>query len=408
MSKAKEIQFRDMHSAVNDSRRDFLKSTTAFAAYSMLAGMGAAPAFAQSAAGQAAGFDVAKGQESLKALIEKAKKEPDEINGHLTLAFLPVAKKVNDLFNAQFGLKKNINILEGVDNTFTSQMIQASKMGGVPDLIFYASDDDDMPFLVRDGYVDPIADWQNVLSAINPRIAEGKYKPSDLSPNRLGGYAFAFSNRLNGVGFNKSVPAGDLPKTYADLADPKYAGHFAIEPWTAHWEALGYNYYPDHLDDYLKMLNAIGKNAYVVSRSYQLVPRIALGEFGYMPLHIEVVSDFLQKNPGAPLDYYFMDDMAFINTTFMFIPKKCRAPATAALYILYFSHPDVQALRGPNAPNVMYGELPSDNAIREHLKNKKAWSWGMNDSTVKYLEWLDSKDGASFRDGIVKAVRQRN
>jgi hypothetical protein len=144
-----------------------------------------------------------------------------------------------------------------------------------------------------------------------------------------------------------------------------------------------------------------------VSRSHQLVPRMALGEFNFMTLNAEVVARFLVDNPGAPLDYYFMNDMTPLETTLMFLPPKSKAPATATLYILYFSHPDVQALRPADAPNVMYGELKSDLEMKERLKGKPLWDWTMNPSTTAYWKWMATDPGKAFRAKILDAIRQR-
>jgi ABC-type Fe3+ transport system substrate-binding protein len=170
---------------------------------------------------------------------------------------------------------------------------------------------------------------------------------------------------------------------------------------------LGYNYYPDRQAEFLKLMNTIGQNTYVVSRSHQLIPRMAQGEIKFMTLNAEVVAEFNAKNPGAPLDYYFMKDMTLLETTTIFLPPKGPAPATATLWVLYMSHPDVQALRPPDAPNVMYGEQPSDQKMRERLDGKNVWDWEKDESTKKYWTWINDKQNEGFRNGILKAIKQQ-
>ncbi|MDH3242109.1 MAG: hypothetical protein OEO83_15755, partial [Alphaproteobacteria bacterium] len=121
----------------------------------------------------------------------------------------------------------------------------------------------------------------------------------------------------------------------------------------------------------------------------------------------EVVTKFLAKNPGAPVDFYFMQDLTLVETTMMFTARKGPAPATGALWIMYLSHPDIQALRGPDAPNVMYGELKNDTYMQERLKGKNVWDWKMNDQTTKYWKWINSKEAKSFNGKLKKAIRQR-
>ncbi len=350
------------------------------------------------------------GAAALQALIEQAKKEPNVVSGRVTLALTPIVEKANRLFNERFGLNKRFNIAQGVDNTFITQMMAALDLGGRPDMSFYSTNGSDMPMFVNKGYASEIKDWELLLAEINPRVKSGAVKPSDISRAGYGGYAFAHSNRLKGVGYNtKLVSLKDLPHSYAEMADPKYKGQYAIEPWTSHWEALAYVYYPDRLDNFLKIMNTIGQNTYVVSRSHQLIPRMAQGEFKFMTLNAEVVTEFVAQNPGAPLDFYFMNDMTLVETTLMFIPPKSPAPASATLWAMYFSHPDVQALRGANAPNIMYGELKTDLYLKERLAGKNVWDWTTSDSTLQFWKWMNSEDpkAKEFGNKVLEAIRQR-
>lgn len=353
----------------------------------------------------------ATGDEALRALIELAKKEPNAINGSMTrvlLATPALIKKGNQLFNEKFGLTKTINIVEGTDNTFTTQMMAALDIGGNPRLAFYTTNSSDMPSFISGGYVEAIKDWQVLLAEINPRVKSGAVKPRDISRTGYEGYAFAHSNRLKAVGYNtKTASPQTLPRTYAEMADPKYKGQYAIEPWMSHWQALGYNYYPDRLDQALKIFESIGKNAYVVSRSHQLNPRMAQGEFKFMTLNAEVVTDFVARNPGAPLDFYFMDDMTLVETTMMFVPRKSPAPATGALWVMFLANPEIQALRGQDAPNIMYGELEIDKRMMQRLEGKKPWDWQLDEATTRYWKWVNSDAAKGFRDNMTAAILQR-
>ena len=348
---------------------------------------------------------------ALQALIDQAKKEPNAVNGSMTrvlLASAPLLKQANQMFNQRFGLNKTINIVEGTDNTFTTQMMASLDMGGNPRLAFYTTNGSDMPSFIDGGYVSEIKNWQLLLAEINPRVKSGAVKPGDISRTGYMGYAFAHSNRLKAVGYNKNMASPDnLPRSYAEMADPKYKGQYAIEPWLSHWQALGYNYFPDRLDEAIKIYDAIGKNTYVVSRSHQLNPRMAQGEFKFMTLNAEVVTDFVSQNPGAPLDFYFMDDMTLVETTLMFVPPKSPAPATGTLWVMYLSHPDVQALRGPDAPNIMYGDTENDRNMIKRLEGKKIFDWQLNDSTTTYWKWVNSDEAKDFRAKMNSAILQR-
>ena len=367
----------------------------------------AGPAYAASAPGDGA---KTPGEAALQALIEQAKTEPTVVSGRVTLALIPTVEKANRLFNERFGLNKRIEIAQGVDNTFITQMMAALDLGGKPELSFYSTNGSDMPMFISKGYAAEIKDWELLLTEINPRVKSGTVKSTDISRAGYTGYAFAHSNRLKGVGYNTKLASPEtLPRTYAEIADPKYKGQYAIEPWTSHWEALAYMYHPDRIDSFIKVMNGIGQNTYVVSRSHQLIPRMAQGEFKFMTLNAEVVTEFVAQNPGAPIDFYFMDDMTLVETTLMFVPPKSPAPASAALWTMYFSHPEAQALRGANAPNIMYGELKSDLYLKERLVGKNVWDWTNSDSTVAFWKWLNSEDAPAkaLNGNILAAIRQR-
>jgi hypothetical protein len=126
-----------------------------------------------------------------------------------------------------------------------------------------------------------------------------------------------------------------------------------------------------------------------------------------MTLNAEVVTNFLSKNPGAPVDFYFMNDLTLVETTMMFTARNGPAPATGTLWVMYLSHPDIQALRGPDAPNIMYGELKNDKYMQSRLKGKNVWDWKMNDQTTKYWNWINSKEAKSFNRKLGKSIRQR-
>ena len=359
----------------------------------------------------AASFAQSQGQPGLQALIDQAKKEPNAINGSMTRVLLStpdLIKQGTRMFNATFGLNKSFNIVEGTDNIFTSQMAAALDVGAKPKLSFYTTNASEMQMFLTNGYVEQVKDWELILAEINPRVKSGEVKPTDISRAGFAGFAFAHSNRLKGVGYNtKLATIQDLPKTYAEIADPKYKGQFAIEPWTSHWDALAYNFYPDRLDKFMEIMNTIGKNSYWVSQSHQLIPRMAQGEFKFMTLNAEVIADYIAKNPGVPLDYYFMNDMTLLETTMMFVPKQAPASATGLLWVMFLTRPDVQALRWADAPNVMYGDQPSDQFMRDKLKGKNVWDWQMNDSTTQYWKWLNSKEAESFRTARLKAIKQQ-
>ena len=74
---------------------------------------------------------------------------------------------------------------------------------------------------------------------------------------------------------------------------------------------------------------------------------------------------------------------------------------------LEWAFADIQALRGPDAPNVMYGELKNDKLMKAQLKGKNVWDWKKNAATTKYWKWINSKEAKNFNKKLKKAIRQR-
>ena len=141
---------------------------------------------------------------------------------------------------------------------------------------------------------------------VSPSAAD--YAPQHVSPDRL-----FVATRLNyfGLAYNtKLVPESMLPRSYQDLADPKYKGKLA---WRAQSES-GSNLFMTMIlktmgDDagaaWLKKLSA-NQVVNSLGSARNLVDRIGQGEYD-MGINMFAHHPLISKEKGAPLDVKMLD-----------------------------------------------------------------------------------------------------
>jgi iron(III) transport system substrate-binding protein len=134
----------------------------------------------------------------------------------------------------------------------------------------------------------------------------------------------------------------DLPKTYADLLDPKWKGKLGVESKLDEW--------------YLTLITGMGeekgarffselatKNGLSARLGMSLVNNLVIS--GEVPLALAVYRDLPEKarRKGAPIDWFVLDPIvaqAFVAA----IPKRTPHPAAALLFHDYLLSEDTQKL----------------------------------------------------------------
>lgn len=350
-----------------------------------------------------------KGQQALKALIEKAKKEPRVVNNGMTNTLDPVAPDLISLFNKKFGLNKEIRwSVGGVSES--NKIAQAKTViaaGGSPEYIVYSTGDSHLIALIAAKFATPVENWEIMLPEINPRVKSGELSLREVSPSAVAGYGFTWATRTKGMIYNtKRIKEADLPKNIAELAQPKYAGRYGLEIYTTRWQAYFYPY-RNKRQEYLDLLDTIGKNAGIVARSDTLRQRLAFGEFDFVLENAYGWAELKEANPQLPVGLAFFPGRDIMSLNFAFVPTGSAAPATAALWAMFMTTPEAGKLRGKVQENVATGVADIDKKMRDALKGEKLFTWFDAPEGLKLLDWFSTKEGRSFAKQITQRVRQK-
>ena len=208
----------------------------------------------------------------------------------------------------------------------------------------------------------------------------------DLMPQALRPHGEWVGTRINMFvhSYNTSlVKKEELPKTYADLAHPRWKGRLGIEAEDDDWFAMVVRELGEEKG--LKTFRDIAKNGFSVRKGHTLLA--GLVGSGEVPFALTTYSHGAEKmkQRGAPVDWYAIEP-AIGRANGVGISRKPAHPHAAALFADFILSPEGQAIleKGGYVPaNLKTGnraqKLPLkfvDPAVvlDEHDKWKKLWS----------------------------------
>ena len=351
----------------------------------------------------------AAGQGLLDALIAQARAEGELDTASITETGRAVPQLV-DTFNKRFGLDLKINVALGDQAGKYSQLFATLEAGLPPTFDTLTGSEEDNLRLVEEGRVIKIDNWQTLLAEINPLVGSGQVNPEDVSPSLFEGYGFTWTTRDKGLLYNPRVmPENELPKTYLDMASPRYRGKFVVAPWTDQWE-IGILAYKDK-QQWLQTVDQIGKNAADVINFSPALDRIILGEFAFQPSNMYYYWQVMDRDPQAPLGLRYLDDYITFTKVMYVVPKGARHPAAATLWALWMTTPEAQAIWQPVSflPNLVFGQSELDRKNREVLQKShgKVLSWYESEDTLRELKWFATPEGKQYRARLTEALTQR-
>lgn len=352
-----------------------------------------------------------QGKQLLDDLIAKAKKE-----GSLDTAFVSEAGPANpaliQAFKKRFGLENlEVNVAVGNQPRMFAQLKAQLSAGVPPTLDSITGSEENVSEALGAGRVVPIENWQLLLAEINPLVRSGKVKPGDISPGMFAGQSFIWGNRVKALVYNpKVISEQDLPKTHLDIANPKYKGKYVVPPWIDEW-LLGMLVYKDKAK-WLGTVDQIGKNALGVLHLTSALQRLLLGDIAFMPGNGYHYFQAKGKDPTAPVEVTYWSDYTGITRISYAVTKGARHPAAAALWNLWMTTPEAEAIWQPIAlySNVSFGQSDYDKKVRDKFRqaNSPVISFYENDETRKELAWLGTtEEGIAYRNSIVQAATQR-
>ena len=247
-----------------------------------------APPTGSGPAGGAAKFqqyESLKGQERRDTLLKDAKAE-GEVSLYTSMTS-DVASAVSKAFTDQTGIK--VNLYRADSETVLQRILQeASANHAGADVV--ETDALEMASLGKEQLVEPYTGERRDLVG-----AEGRF--DDWTADRYNLFAPSWNTT--------KVPAGDQPKTWEDLANPKWDGALAMELNDYDWYLTLYEYWQQHgksTADIDKLFADMANGAKVVKGHTVMGEMLSAGQYSVAASNYSYI---VQKavNKGAPVAY---------------------------------------------------------------------------------------------------------
>jgi ABC-type Fe3+ transport system substrate-binding protein len=355
-----------------------------------------------------AAADDAANARLLAELVQKANQEGQllaTVQSSWGRAMLP---KLIDAFKQRFNLRIDVSVTPVAAARQFPIEIAASKAGGRPTYDVLQGDDAESIQLTGADGVQPIANWKELLSAVNPQVSAGKVTHHQISHGPFEGSSFHFMANIKQIIYNpKLISPADLPKMHAELGNPKYKGKFVQPPWTSHWEIAPLVFNAQERDKWIDVVRAAGKNGTVLSE-VEGVSRVVLGQYQFALAQDAYLRQVLAKDRDAPVAGTFFQDYNELNGVYYSVRKRARAPAAATLWALWMTTPESQAIWQPENKSFQpFGSSEIDIAERQTVAQSGAPVIGYldNERTIALLRWQQTPEGTRYLAALAKAIQ---
>jgi ABC-type Fe3+ transport system substrate-binding protein len=335
---------------------------------------------------------------SLSELIAAAKKEGSlnatvisSMHGKTTAKIIPAFKK-------RFGLDIEVTLTGVRSTSHYGRAAAATRAGSPPTYDAIEGSELSNVQLIGVGGTQKIDGWESLLKEINPLVASGKVRPEQISAEPFTGHGFKYLSRVKGIIFNpKLISKGELPKTHADLSNPKYKDRWTQPPWTSHWEVGTVVIKDMEKEKWLQIVKKAGKNAAAVQSASKGVRRVLLGEYAFGLANTYEALRAKAKDAKAPIDVSYFKDYNQTNS---------------ALFVMWMGTPEAKAIWQPQlyATQFIWGESELDRKVRRLIKDSGAniFDYLQDKKSVDFLKWYGTKDGRAYSKALGRAIRGRS
>jgi iron(III) transport system substrate-binding protein len=322
----------------------------------------------------------------LAQVIEGAKKE-----GTVTVKLTPgftqksmsrLEKEIKDRYGVDLSIKFTPS------TKFTNDVAEAimeQKAGAVPsfDLLTLSNH---IATANQAGVLEDV-DWKLLLSqGTNPNVAHD-------TPLMRGG--IVYHTAYFGLMYNpEKIKANEVPRTLADLANPKWKGRGGIETSANSW--LRWSFLLGR-DKVLSGIRAILKNEAIQGRYVDLLNRYLIGEIQFCTISSEFIVDAKEK--GMPTGWQTLD-IGDVREYALVVRKGASHPNAAKLLALYIASPEGAAFAYEGAK---YGTLyyPGNYEHEIRLQNQKQGIPDVfGDRRPDLLEFYTSKEASQLEKEI--------
>jgi hypothetical protein len=350
---------------------------------------------------------------SVSELTAQAKKE-GAMNATITSSVKgKTIAKLSAAFKKRFGLNDiKVTIAPVGDTRHYPKAAVATRAGGRPTYDAITGSGLNNIMLMGLGGVQKIDSWQALLKEMHPLVNSGKVQARQISPTPYTGLAFQNYSRIWSLAYNpKLISKKELPKTHAELGDPKYKGKFVQPPFSANWD-IGILVFPDiSKEKWLEVVRKAGRNAGGVGFPAANMQRLLIGEYAFS---LSTTSDYMRiksKDPDAPVGVSYFTDYNSVSAAYYVVRKRARHPAAGTLFALWMTTPEAEAIWQPDIfrPQFPWGQSEMDRKIRQYLRenNAEGTDFLASDRGVKLLKWYGTPEGRGYRSSLGRAIRGR-
>lgn len=327
----------------------------------------------------------------LADVIEGAKKEGTVSAKLLSTLSEKSMVRVEKEIKEKYGVDLKIKFLPATQfGRLVTEVIMEQKAGAVPsvDLVIASNH---IATLNQENALEQV-DWKPLLiKEINPNV---------VHENPLMRGAIIFSTSHLGLMYNpEKIKPGEVPKTLADLADPKWKGRGGLQDGTSSWLRWS------HLlgkDKVLASLRAIMKNGAIKGPYIDLLNRYLLGELMWCTIGSQFYKTARDK--GMPAAWQSID-IADIQEYSLALVKGARHPNAAKLVSLYLAGPGGAkfTLEEGGAGNLHYpGNFEHDIRVQDQKQGLRE-IFGERQTDI--LKFINSKEGDQL-DKEIKLILQ--
>ncbi len=319
--------------------------------------------------------------------------------------------KLAAAFKKRFGLDDiDLTITNVTSSTHYGRAAAATRAGAVPTYDTIEGSELSNIQLIGIGGTQTIENWQSLLAGINPLVHSGKVRPQQISPKPFTGHGFKYMSRVKALLYNpKLISESELPKTHADLGNPKYKGMWTQPPWTSHWE-VGPLIFPDlGKEKWVDVVRKAGKNARAVQSASKGVQRVLLGEFAFGLANTYEGLRAQDRDSDSPIAVAYFADYNQTNSGYYVVRKGARHPAAGTLFALWMGTPEAKSIWQPvtYGTQFLWGESKLDRTVRELIKKSGARivDYLESDESLALLKWYGTGEGRKYSKALAQAIR---
>jgi len=341
--------------------KNIIKLIAALAAWTLLPGSGGAQTL----------FSYS-GADRMERIVAAAKKE-----GTLTMYTTFAEKDQPTLirpFEAKYGVKVNI-WRAGTDKVLQRTLVEAAAKKYDVDLIHFGSPE--MEALSR----------EKILQAVNSPVHK------DLQPGSVPAHREWAATLLSvwvQVYNTNLIKKSDLPRTYADLLDPKWKGKLGIEAKNQDWFASVVDVMGGNEKGLRFFRELVARNGISARTGHTLLNNMVIA--GEVPLALTVYNYMPEqaKKKGAPIDWFALEP-AVARSNAIGVARRAPHPNAALLFYEYMLGEGQQYL-------VKMDYVPSNTKAPSPLRNVKI----LQTDPIRSLDETD-KWTKLFEDVVLKA-----